>query len=176
MTSDGSATSPWNAITERDFRRWWGLPESAAYADFDEHFPRLQDAEALGLLGARNMPRRYRIHVAQGYPHNLQAWFDGPTLVLVETKLPQLPYETGDLLEALGEPTALLDAHWGALRVVDGLRVHADRGIAVLVGPEFQVLELSLFAHSSLEGYLAHLHRESQLIERPLRESDHEKP
>jgi len=166
------AASPLDHIARRDFREWRGLPHDAGYAEFEARFPRLVDAEAVGLLGTAHVPARYRIHVAEGYPQHLKAWYVDAHLILVEATLPQLASTVADLLEALGEPAARLDSSWGVLTVPGGLRVHPDRGIAVFVGPESQVLRVSLFAPGTPDDFTQRLRVESQVVERPLRESD----
>jgi hypothetical protein len=162
----------WDAIARRDFTDWQGLPDDASYADFGARFPRLVDAEAVGLLGSQRVSARYRVHVADGYPQNLRAWYIGPRLVLVEASLPQLAGSTSDLLDGLGEPTTTIDFAWDVLTVPSGGHIHAERGISLFLGPESQVLRLSLYAPTDADGYLATLHHETALVERPLREPD----
>lgn len=176
MSANDRDSSTWDAIAGRDFRDWHGLPRYAAYAEFEQRFPRLTDAEASGFLGSANIRARYRVHTAPGYPQHLRGWYVGPELVLVEATLPQLTHSATDLLTALGEPAAQLESRWGVLDVPGGLKVYPRRGIAVFVGPESQVLRLYLFTPGQLEDFLQRLHYKSRLEERPLREKDRECP
>lgn len=168
---EGSAPNHWDMIGSRDFRGWHGLPEDASYAEFETRFPRLMDAEARGLLGTGNEVAYYRMHVAEGYPQHLKAWRQDAGLILVEATLPQLRGPLDELRAELGEPAALLDHTWDTYRVVEGARIHPARGIALFVGPEQQLLRLSLFAPCELADYLATRHHVTRLVERPLRES-----
>ena len=161
------APEAWDLIASRDFRSWRGLPAEAAYADFEARFPRLMDAEARGLLGTENAIGHYRMHTADGYPQHLKAWRSESRLILVEATLPQLRTPLEELIPELGEPAARLDFTWDVLRVSRGARIHPDRGIALFVGPERQLLKLSLFEAGELSGYLATRHHE----DRPPRES-----
>lgn len=158
----------WDAIAGRDLRGWSGLPPGVSYASFDARFPRFVDAEAVGRLGRTHEPAGYRVHVAEGYPDNLKAWFRGPTLVLVEAALPRLVHSVPDLMADLGDPADRLDDVWGVLTVPGGTRVYPGRGIAVFVGPEGQLLRVSLFAPVTLDEYLDRLRPTSELTERPL--------
>lgn len=162
----------WDAIALRDFLAWQGLPSPALYADFDARFPRLVDAEAVGLLGRTNVQARYRQHVGEGYPQHLRTWYAEERLVLIEAALPQLPYAAADLLAGFDSPAARLDFNWGVMRVAEGAQVHPQRGITLFVGPEGQILRLSLFTPCPLDVYLDTIHRTEELIERPLRRSD----
>lgn len=157
----------WDAVATRDFRDWRGLPRDARYADFDARFPRLTDAEARGLLGSANEITYYRVHVAEGYPQHLKAWRQDTRLVLIEATLPVLATPLPELTAALGEPAALLDFRWDVLDVPEGVHVHPDRGIALFVGPEGQLLRLSLFAPCDLAEYMATRRTTDRLVERP---------
>lgn len=161
----------WNAIASRHFRGWQGLPGDADYAEFDARFPRLVDAEARGLLGSANEPAYYRVHVAEGYPQHLKAWRKDTRLVLVEATLPKLSDSLDELTSDLGEPAARLDYSWDVLQVPKGAKIYPGRGIALFIGPEQQLLRLSLFASCELADYLATRHYDTRLVERPLRES-----
>ena len=161
--------TPWDAIARRDFTDWHGLPADAAYASFDDRFPRLSDAEAAGMLGSHNVPARYRVHVAEGYPLNLQAWFMGSRLVLIEADVPRLVGAPAELFDALGPPAATVDFTWDVLAVPQGGHIHPDRGITVFVGPEGQVLRLALYAPTDVAHYHTELHHETKLTELPFR-------
>jgi hypothetical protein len=159
----------WELLAGRDFRSWQGLPESARYADLDARFPRLTDAEGVGFLGSRPTKATFRVHVADGYPMNFRAWYDDGRLLLIQARLPRLATTAEELLAALGQPATLIDHTWDVLRVPNGLRIHPDRGIAVFLGPEEQVLELALFTPCPLAEYLERLHRDASPTERPIR-------
>lgn len=166
-------TAAWDAIARRDLRSWRGLPAGAPYADFTARFPRVVDAEALGLLGRAHDPARYTVHEGEGYSDNLTAWFQGPTLVVVEAARPRLAHSVDDLVAELGEPAARLDDRWGVLAVAGGNRIHPDRGLALFVGPEGQALRVTLFAPCGLDDYLDHVRPATEpLEERPLRGGD----
>jgi hypothetical protein len=167
-----SDASVWDAIARRDFLAWQGLPSPASYADFDARFERLVDAEGVGFLGRTNVRARYRRHVGEGYPQYLRAWYVDERLALVEAALPQLPYAAADLLAVFTSPAATLDFSWGVLAVPGGAHVHPERGITLFVGPEEQILRLSLYTPCLLDTYLDTIHRTEELIERPLRRSD----
>jgi hypothetical protein len=96
---------------------------------------------------------RYRMHVGEGYPQHLKAWFVELTVVLVEASLPQIADPDG-LIREFGEPAARLDSTWGVMTVRGGLHVYPDRGIALFIGPESQVLRVSLFAPTNLDDFV----------------------
>lgn len=108
------------------------------------------------------------MHVAEGYPQHLKAWYPGPHLVLIETTLPSLVHPVGELATEMGEPAAALDYWWDVLRVSGGARVYPERGIVLFIGPESQLLRLSLFTPCNLGEYLRTLHSETRMVELPL--------
>ncbi|WP_433271533.1 hypothetical protein ACQPZF_12645 [Actinosynnema sp. CS-041913] len=155
----------WQHVDTGDFTGWPGLPADADYAEFDARFPRLVDGEARGMLGSSFELAYYTVHVAQRYPQHLKAWRQDTRLVLVEATLPNLATSPADLTAALGEPATRLNYHWDVLTVPEGAHVYPDRGITVCIGPEGQVLRLSLFTPCELDSYLRTRHHESRLIE-----------
>jgi hypothetical protein len=158
----------WDAVERADFGAWTGLPSPAPYAGFERRFPRLVDGEARVLLGSEAVEARYRIHVGDAYPQHLRVSYAGDEIVLVEADLPRLAQPVPELLAALGEPAERLDDVWGVLRLPGGLHVHPERGIAVGVGPEGQVLHVELFAAGDLDTYLrTRRHGPAPLTERP---------
>lgn len=72
----------------------------------------------------------------------------------------------------MGEPAATLDYWWDVLRVSSGARVYPQRGIFLFIGPESQLLRLSLFTSCDLSEYLRTLHSETRMVELPLWETE----
>lgn len=162
--------SVWRDLAELDLRDWRGLPERAPYADFDAHFERVADAYAVGLLGRTNVPARYRVYAADGFPLNLRAWYRGDQLVLVDGELPALSTPVADLRAGWGEPAGRLDGWFDVLHLPGGVLVFPDRGAAVLAGPEGQALWLAVFSPCDLAGYVETLHPSTRVRELPLAE------
>jgi hypothetical protein len=140
----------------------------APYADLERRFPRLYEQEARILLGSELVEAHYRVHGGERYPQHLQVSYIGATVVLVEADLPRLAQPVPELLQALGKPAAALDVTWGVLTVAGGLHVHPDRGLAVSIGPETQVLRVELFASTDLATYQRQIrHTAEPMTERP---------
>jgi hypothetical protein len=115
--------------------------------------------------------RPFTACTSRGYPQHLKAWRQGTRLVLVEATLPKLSGSLDELTSDLDEPAARLDYSWDVLRVPKGARIYPERGIALFICPEQQLLRLSLFASCELADYLATRHYDNRLVERLLRKS-----
>ncbi len=158
----------WRAVARADFTQWHGLAVPAPYAEFERQFPRLYEQESRVLLGRDHIEARYRIHDGQRYPQHLWVAYVDADVVLIEAQLPDLAQPVPDLTGTLGEPQARLDTQWGVLRIPGGLRVYPERGLALAIGPEGQVLRIELFAAGDLDTYQnAVRHIEAPMTERP---------
>jgi hypothetical protein len=167
MTLDAPDT-PWEAIARRDFVGWRGLPDDVTIADVDTHFPRVTRATGQGFLGTDQVPERFSVHRAEGYPLDLLAWHDqSDRLVLVEAELPDLATLPTLLLADLGEPAATADHRWDVLDVAGGVHVHPERGITLFVGPEGQIVRLLLYVPTDLATYVSRRHRSPTTTELP---------
>ncbi len=163
-----AAESGWaQLIDRRDFRGWAGLPPRLSPAQVASRYPPAFEGEGTGVLGTRRIRATFTVHSADGYPHPLRAWSLDDQVILIDIDLPPLISSTQELLEDLGPPEAALEGAFGVLTVPGGLRVHAERGAAVFVGPEGQVLSLQLFPPTGLGDYLERLRPSSKLTERP---------
>ena len=160
-----SVDAAWKRVTDREFRDWQGLPAGVRYTDFDGRFPRLANAEAVGLMGRSLVSARYRMHVAEGYPQNLKAWFAAGQLLAVDAVLPDLAHSAEELRSALGDPSLRLDSVWEGSPMPGALQVFASRGVALLEGPGSQVLRLVLFRPD--DDFVKRVHTESRPVERP---------
>jgi hypothetical protein len=167
--ADGGCRQAWDAIGSRDFRAWTGLPEGCGYTALDAVFPRVADAYGQGTLGRRNQSATYRMHAVEGPPYGARVWFRGDRIVLVELEFPALPHPSRDLLRALGEPEARLDAHVDIMPVPAGAWVYAARGITLFLDVGFtEVMRVVLYHPCTAEEYADVLHPDTRGRELPL--------
>ncbi len=159
------------AIERHEFRSWMGLPMDLRYSDVDSLFTRLSDACGVGFLGRAGHKTLFRMHLCEGYPHNLKIWFDGDRIRMIELRYPMLPYPASELVHHLGKPQAKVDYSAGAMPVAEGAWVYAGRGITVFLDiGHAVVMALGLFAPCTLKHYLDQLHPDSRMHELPIEE------
>jgi hypothetical protein len=165
----GGCQQAWNAIGARDFRAWTGLPAGCGYAALDAVFPRVAQAYGQGTLGRRNQSATYRLHAVEGPPFGARVWAREDHIVLVELEFPALPHPSRDLLQALGEPEARLDAHMDIMPVPGGAWVYAARGITLFLDVGLtEVMRVVLYHPCTAQEYADALHPDTRGRELPL--------
>ncbi len=168
---NSACSEAWSAIAARDYRAWKGLPVSCGYSDFDAAFARLRDEYGQGVLGRAHRQAMYRMHVAEGYAHNLKVWFRAEYIVLIEIRYPLLPYPSHELLRQLGEPEMKLDYYLDVMRIPTGAWVYPTRGLALFLDAgHTEVMGVALFHACRMTEYLQEVHPDARLQELPFHE------
>jgi hypothetical protein len=122
-----------------DASDWPGLPAGLALADVGEVLA-LSEVTGNGALGDARRPAAWVAAASRVYRGGLRVWHEHGAVVLLEGRDPF--DEAGQPLVApeAGEPEALLETSLGRLRLADGERVYASRGLALRVNPANGVL------------------------------------
>ena len=168
---DNPCSKVWSAIAAREYRNWNGLPVTCTYSLFDTAFARLRDEYGQGGLGSAYRQTMYRMHVAEGYPHNLKVWFREDSIVLIEIGYPVLPYPSHELLRNLGEPEIKLNYYLDVMPIPNGAWVYPDRGLTLFLDAgHTEVMWVALFQSCSAAKYLEEVHPETRVQELPVRE------
>ncbi|MBE9183027.1 hypothetical protein IQ268_31320 [Oculatella sp. LEGE 06141] len=138
-------------LAEQDWSHWQGLPPCTV-STVTQVFPLASDAIGLGRVGEQTA--HFQMLRVPGYAQPVRLWFTGNEQVLLLDVA--YPFSSGldALLAQWGEPDARLDARWNVVTLPQGEWVYAQRGLALWINPENQVLlHMAAFTPTSLRQY-----------------------
>lgn len=136
--SDPTTPDPLRALVAVDLVDWHGLPRLTVSELLGD---RAEDAgRGPGALGEQRRPSTWLSMDAPAYRSGLRAWVVDDVVVAIEGRHPATPDGDPVAAPALGEPALRLDATLGRLTLDGAERVHPDRGIAVQVNPDNDLL------------------------------------
>jgi len=139
------------AFAAADFHGWQGLGDCSP-DEVRALYPQQAPGFALGRLGGRQA--RYFYVQMPGYEDGVAVWYREERVVLLEVRWPQLAGGLDGLLASLGSPPERLDFQWRSLRLRKGLLLYPERGLALFVNPDNQiVLMVTAFAPTTLDDY-----------------------
>jgi hypothetical protein len=162
-----AATSALRALASVDLEGWAGLPPELTLDDAAAELAIVADVTGLARLGAEGIEVEWVAAESNVFAGGLRLYVAKRSVLLVEGADPVT--STGDAVPApeLGEPEIVLDALVGALGLEGVEHVHAERGLAVRVGPNGDGLRAVLgFAPTTADDYVERI-RPRQVPRRP---------
>ncbi len=143
-----------NAIENRDFVGWKGLPDSCSPDDIFEDFSGDLINGASRPLGKSFKRAIFSVVNVAGYYRPTINTRDG-VLILFDGMNPELAGGFVRLHEDLGEPAARLDWAYGTLKIPLGEWVYPERGITVFLNTTAdKALHIALYSPADLETYV----------------------
>ncbi|MBE9183028.1 hypothetical protein IQ268_31325 [Oculatella sp. LEGE 06141] len=151
MTNASDCEIALNQFAKQDWLHWQGLP-TCTLSTVAQMLP-LSDGVGSGNVGEQTA-HFHRLHLP-GYGQPVRLWFtENEQVLLLDVAHPSPSASLETLLAQLGEPDAKLDTHWNVLSLPQSEWLYAQRGLALWINPENQViLHLAVFAPTTLEQY-----------------------
>lgn len=167
MTDNQSTcTTAMDTFSSRNFGDWNGLPANCSLPDVLSYFGMDTANPINGQLG--NSAALYIALPVEGFQNPLRFWFRDETLILIEAEYPEIEGDLAQLQADLGSPTAQLSFNWRDLTLDEAQWVYADRGIALIINPDNQLLlYLSVFTPTTLNDYKQQLFLDRRVFRTP---------
>jgi hypothetical protein len=164
-----AATSALRALASADLDGWAGLPPDLTVDDAAAELAVAADVAGVARLGDAGIAVEWLAVESDRYAGGLRVYFDRERVLVVEGLDPVTAAGGGLPAPELGEPELALEVLVGALGLDGVEHVHADRGLAVRLGPGGDGLRGVLgFAPTTADDYVDRL-RPRQVPRRPFR-------
>jgi hypothetical protein len=155
------------ALAERDFSRWSGLPDDGSLIDLTSRFSKQGEWSGVGELGERDAEYLW-IDVA-GYKNPLRVWYEGDRVLVIDVENPEIK-NPGKLLVQLGQPEAQLNTWQSLVPRHSGEWVYAKRGLALFLDPSTRLIfHLAVFPPTTLADYQKNLRINLRMVRLPNR-------
>lgn len=157
------------AIANRQFLGWGGLPESCRAGELFSNLPESLEGWPTRGLGDDFEPAVFVVLEMPGYYRPTANFRDGK-LIMFDATTPELPNGFDPLHQDLGEPALHLDWDYGTLPIPQGEWVYAECGITVFVNTKAEkLLHIALYHVTTPDEYVRRLRPHLKKTLRPMK-------